>query len=108
MVKLTAAYPSYTDEFGEHEAVTREFEPQMGLWDYCFAVVERPFRCIVKEFRVSGYWFTNIWGYRMTNDWCFTADDYGTKLFKADDLQKAIELCEKKNRMRKVKVVRMC
>lgn len=106
-MKLTAYYPAYTDEFGDHPERTKEWEPPLLSMDYCYAVEKRFGKYIVREMHVYEYFFTNIWGWRMTNGRYFTADDYGEILFGHDELQKAIEICEKKNRMRRVKVVRI-
>ena len=58
----------------------------------------------IKECYVSEIFFTNIWGWRMNNGWCFSASEFGKTVFRHDELQKAIEICEKKNRMSKVKI----
>lgn len=110
---LTSYRPAYTDEFGEHDEWKTEWEPQicagfgLGNETHCFVIDRRFGKYIVKECYVQSYWFTNIWGWKLNNGWCITADDYGKKIFRYDELQKAIEICEKKNRLRKVKVVRL-
>lgn len=104
-VKMTACRSAYTDEFGEHKEFQSEWEPQIHIHDYCFAVIKRGRRYVVREHRVYSFWFTNIWGWQMENGWCYAADDYGETLFRYEDKQKAIEVCEQKNRMRKVKVI---
>lgn len=109
---LTAYYPAYTDIFGgEHPECKSEWqtelEPGFGTNSECYVIAQNWFgRYYIQECSVESAWFTNIWGWKMTNGWCFTADAYGKKVFKHDELQKAIEICEKKNRMRKVKVKR--
>ena len=42
----------------------------------------------------------------MNNGWTFISDELDKTVFRYDkeELRKAIEICEKKNRMRKVKV----
>lgn len=40
----------------------------------------------------------------MNNGWVLRADELGKKVFKHDELQRAIEICEKKNRMSKIKI----
>jgi hypothetical protein len=107
---LTAYYPAYTDIFGgEHPECKSEWQPELepgfGTNSECYVITQNWFgRYYIQECSVESIWFTNIWGWKMTNGWCFTAKDYGKKVFKHDELQKAIEICEKKNRMRKVKV----
>ena len=107
---LTAYYPAYTDVFGGKHPECKsewqtELEPGFGTNSECYVIAQNWFgRYYTQECSVESAWFTNIWGWKMTNGWCFTAEAYGKKVFKHDELQKAIEICEKKNRMRKVKV----
>lgn len=105
MIKLSARQPKYVDEFGEHKECISEWEPRFKVSSSCF-VITKSWRgkYFVKECRVSSYWFTNIWGYKMTNGWCFTATDENDLIFAPQDLNTAIEMCAKKNRMRKVRV----
>jgi hypothetical protein len=109
MMTLTAYYPAFTDLFGEHKEWKSEWEPELetgfGLNSDCYVITKNWLgRYYIQECTVSAFWFTNIWGWEMTNGWKLMANDYGKKVFKHDELQKAIEICEKKNRMRKVKV----
>lgn len=94
---------------GEHPEYRSEWQPELepgfGTNSECYVITQNWFgRYYIQECSVESIWFTNIWGWKMTNGWCFMAEDYGKKVFKHDELQKAIEICEKKNRMRKVKV----
>lgn len=52
-------------------------------------------------------WFTNIWGWKMHNGWTFSSDELGITVFEYDDLSRAIEICEKKNKLRKVRIKRL-
>lgn len=108
-MKLTAYRPAYSDDLGEHKEYQSEWEPEIhtgfGLNSHCYVVVQNwRGRYYIQECNVVAFWFTNIWGWEMGNGWKFMADDYGKRVFRYDELQKAIEICEKKNRMRKVKV----
>lgn len=109
---LTAHFAPYVDECGKHDVQESRWEtnlcPGFGSSSECFVIYKNwRGKYQIKECRVASCWFTNIWGWRLSNGWCFCADEYGETIFSHDELQKAIELCEKKNRMRKVKVVRM-
>jgi len=111
-MRLTAYHPSYEDEFGEHKEWQSVWEPEIytgfGLHSHCY-VISKNWRgkYYIQECIVSAIWFTNIWGWEMLNGWKLMADDYGKRVFCYDELQKAIDICEKKNRMRKVKVKRL-
>ena len=81
------------------------FIPVSGLSQYCYVIYKGFFgKYKIRECIVCEIWFTNIWGWCMDNGWHITSDELGKTIFKHDELQKAIEICEKKNRMRKVKV----
>ena len=76
-----------------------------GTSNECFVIYKGLFGSYkIRECRVTSIWFTNIWGWRMDNGWTYTADSLGKTVFKHEDLQKAIEICEANNRYRKVKV----
>lgn len=84
-----------------------EWEPELKIFDPCCVIYKNWFgRYQIKETRVYAFWFTNIWGWKFTNGWYAMADEYGKTVFAIKDIQKAVEICEKKNRMRKVKIVR--
>ena len=108
-MRATACFAPYVDEFGEHEEWKSVFDteliPGFGLSSDCYVVVRNWFgKYYIQECSVSSIWFTNIWGWEMTNGWKFEADQYDRTVFCHSDLQKAIDVCEKKNRTRKVKV----
>lgn len=76
-----------------------------GTNGHCYVIYRGFFGTYkIKECIVYSICYTNMWGWRMNNDWCFTEKDLGKTVFKYDELKKAIEVCEEKNRMRKVKV----
>ena len=104
---FTAYRSAYVDEFGEHEERKVEWEPPIKMFHDCYVIYKNWFgRYQIKELEISSFWYTGIWGWKLSNGWRFTSDEYGDTIFKLDELQKAIEVCEKKNRMRKVKVIR--
>ena len=81
--------------------------PGGGLNKYCYVIYQGLFgKYKIRQCEVVEVWFTNIWGWRMDNGWTFISDELDKTVFKYDkeNLNKAIEICEKKNRMRKVKV----
>ena len=61
----------------------------------------------IRECYIMAVKFTNCWLLCMDNGWEFFSDRIGTEIFEYDDLDKAIRICEEKNRMRKVKVKRL-
>ncbi len=61
----------------------------------------------IRECYVMSVKFTNCWLLRMDNGWEYFSDRIGTEVFEHDDWEKAIRICEEKNRMRKVKVKRL-
>ena len=82
------------------------FVPSIGGTDsHCFVIYRGLFGVYkIRECIVYSIWYTNMWGWEMNNGWCFTEKDLGKTVFKYDELQKAIGICEVENRMRKVKV----
>lgn len=82
------------------------FVPGIGVTDrHCFVIYRGLFGVYkIRECIVYSIWYTNMWGWEMDNGWCFTEKDLGKTVFKYDELQKAIGICEAENRMRKVKV----
>lgn len=82
------------------------FVPGIDVTDrHCFVIYRGLFGVYkIRECIVYSIWYTNMWGWEMDNGWCFTEKDLGKTVFKYDELQKAIGICEVENRMRKVKV----
>lgn len=82
------------------------FVPGLGGTDsHCFIIYRVLFGAYkIRECIVYSIWYTNMWGWQMNNGWCYSEKELGKTVFKHDELQKAIEICEEKNRMRKVKV----
>ena len=79
--------------------------PAVGTLGDCYVIYRGLFgKYKIRECSVTEVWFTNIWGWRMDNGWVFSENELGKTVFKHDELDTAIEICEKKNRMRKVKV----
>lgn len=81
--------------------------PFGALNRYCYVIYRGLFgKYKIRQCEVVEVWFTNIWGWRMDNGWTFRGDELDKTVFRYDEenLNKAIEICEKKNRMRKVKV----
>lgn len=105
-MKLTAYKPESRGYDGTLlPEFSSEWEPPIMLHEKCFVICKNWLgRYQVVEMRTTSFWFTNIWGWRMDNGYSFLADEYNKRIFKHEDLQNAIEICEKKNRMKKVKV----
>jgi len=79
--------------------------PGGGFNRMCFVIYQGLFGTYkIRECYVTEVWYTNIWGWRMDNGWCYTHNELGKTVFRYNELQTAIEICEKKNRMHKVKV----
>ena len=76
-----------------------------GTDSHCFVIYRGLFGVYkIRECIVYSIWYTNMWGWKMNNGWHFTGEDLGKTVFKHGELQKAIMICEEKNRMRKVKI----
>lgn len=108
-MKATVSFKPYVDEFGEHAAwesvLDTELKPGFGLSSTCYVIARTWYgKYYIQECCIESIWFTNIWGWGMTNGWKIVADEYGKSVFNHGDLQSAIDVCEKKNRTRKVKV----
>lgn len=81
--------------------------PFGGLNRCCYVIYRGLFgKYKIRQCEVVAIYFTNNWGWRMDNGWTFSSDELYKTVFRYDEesLNKAIEICEKKNRMRKVKV----
>lgn len=81
--------------------------PFGGLNRCCYVIYQGLFgKYKIRECEVVAIYFTNNWGWRMDNGWTFSGDELDKTVFRHDkeSLNKAIEICEKENRMRKVKV----
>jgi len=110
---LTAHRDATTDYDGaEIKAFDSTFESPLrpgglspSLDSYCYILYQNWFgRWQIVEQVVSQIWFTNIWGYKFRNGWCYCADELGRNIFLHDELIKAKEECIRRNKMRKVKV----
>lgn len=80
--------------------------PNAGL-DRCCWVIDRGFfgKYIIYECIIIGIEFTNIWCYHTDRCGYIMADKLGEMIFEHRDLDKAITVCEEKNRRRKIKIV---
>lgn len=61
----------------------------------------------IRECEVDAVIFTNCWLMKMGNGWYYFAEDIGKDVFTHDELDKAIRICEEKNRLGRVKVKRL-
>ena len=107
--KLTAHHDAYTDQFGDHPERNSEWEPEIQtgkcLNGLCYVITANWFgKYYIKETFVSGYYYNGMWGWELMNGWRYQGDLYGKEIFGHADRQKAIETCEKMNRLRKVKI----
>ena len=76
-----------------------------GLNSTCYVIYRGWFGTYkIRECYVTKVWFDGSWGWRMDNGWSFLNNELGKTVFPYNELQIAIEICEKNNRMRKVKV----
>ena len=76
-----------------------------GMKQYCFVIYRGLFGVYkIKECIVTSICFSYDWYWRTNNGWLLRTDELGKTVFKHDELQRAIEICEKKNRMSKVKI----
>ena len=110
---FTVHRDGFTDHHGEEiKPIDKTFISPLisggisaGLNSYCWVLYQNWFgRWQIKEEIVCAVWYSNIWGYRLSNGWNICADELGKTLFLRDQLQQAKETCIEKNRMQKVKV----
>lgn len=72
---------------------------------YCFVTYKGLFgKWKIRQSIVMAVKYTNCWLLCMDNGWEYFAEDIGKEVFEPDQLQEAIELCDKRNRLRKIKV----
>lgn len=109
-IKVTSHVSEWTDcNETVHPEQTLEWEPQlvpyMGLSSYCFVVKRGIFgKYRVEEHKVMQLCFDGEWSWRLSDGNLYGRNRYGITVFSYNDLPAAIEACEKKNRMMKVKV----
>lgn len=79
-----------------------------GKSSVCWVIYKGLFgKLKIRQCYVMNVKFTNCWLLCMDNGWEYFSDRIGTEVFEYDDLDKAIHICEEKNRMRKVKIKRL-
>ncbi len=79
-----------------------------GTSSVCWAIYKGLFgKLKIRQCYVMSVKFTNCWLLCMDNGWEYFSDRIGTEVFEYNDLDKAIHICEEKNRMRKVKIKRL-
>lgn len=99
---------------GFGEGADSEWTPELfpdrnGFYDRCFVVKRNVWgKYFVEELRVLELCFSNgIWSWLMSDNNIYGSNQYGVTVFKQDDLQTALEICEDKQRKAKVKVKRL-
>ena len=107
---------AHVDGYVDHDGIdVKEFNSKFdspftpwassGLSRVCYVIYKGLFgKYKIRQCEVMSICFTNIWSWRMDNGWQIISDELGKTVFKYDELQKAIEICERKNRMRTVKI----
>ena len=113
MIRLTAHKDMITDSDGTTiGGYDKEFNCPFnvgydsGLSNRCFVIYlglfSRKYKireCIVMSIKFNGCWLL-----RMDNGWEYFKEDIGKEVFPHEDLHKAIEICEEKNRLATVKI----
>ena len=109
-MKFIAIRESYCDVYEYKKELTTPFTTNsLGyLKSYCWVIYRGFFgKYKIRECTIESVIFTNIWQYRMNNGWIITNDELGKTLFRYDQLNEAIRICEEKNRLGKVKVKKL-
>ena len=81
--------------------------PATGLDRYCWVIDQGLFgKYKIYECIITGIEFTNVWCYHTDRCGYIMTDKLGEMIFEYHDLDRAITVCEEKNRRRKVKIIR--
>lgn len=111
-MKFSVHHDAYVDHTGyEYKEYNSEFESPFvpdGLNRYCWVIYRGFFGSYkIRECIVTAIVYTNCWLWKMDNGWTFFSDKLGITVFEYNDLSRAIEICEKKNKLRKVRIKRL-
>lgn len=81
--------------------------PTAGLDRHCWVIDQGLFgKYKIYECIITGIEFTNVWCYHTDRCGYITVDKLGEMIFEHRDLDRAITVCEEKNRRRKIKIIR--
>lgn len=97
-------YPAHTTWDGvlvEEKIVDKEIP--FGLHEVVYYAYKKRKEWVLLKSRIDSVWATNIVGVRLYNDWCVTEDNFD-RLFREDDLEKAIDFCVKQSKRAKIKI----
>lgn len=101
--KIVFDTKEYVDEWGYHEAKTREFdipfEYDERVW-YCY---KKRKKYVIRESDITGIWATNTYGVVLNHRWHIEKDEFD-RIFR--DKNEAIDWCLKQNQRSKVKIER--
>lgn len=110
-IKFTVHRDGYMTHDGiEFKEYSSEFESPFipsfdGLQRRCYVIYKGLFgKYKIRECIVDAIEYTNCWLWKMDNGWTYFAEDLDKTVFRREDLDKAIKICEEKNRLGKVKV----
>lgn len=110
-IKFTVHRDGYTTYDGiEVNEYNSDFESPFvpglgGLQERCYVIYKGLFgKYKIRECIVVAIEYTNCWLWKMDNGWTYFIEDLDKSVFRREDLDKAIKICEEKNRLGKVKV----
>jgi hypothetical protein len=97
-------YPAHTtyDSVLVEEKTVEKTIP-FGLHESVYYAYKKRKKWVLLKNRIDSVWATNIVGVRLYNDWCVTEDNFD-RLFREDDLEKAIDFCVKQSKRAKIKI----
>jgi hypothetical protein len=97
-------YPAHTTWDGvpvEEKIVEKEIP--FGLYEIVYYAYKKRNRWVLRKSEIRGIWATNIVGVRLDNEWCINEDEFD-RLYKKEDLKKALDFCTKQSERAKVKI----
>lgn len=102
--QIKMIYPAHTTYDGvpvEEKIVEKEIP--FGLHESVYYAYKKRKKWVLLKTRINSVWATNIVGVRLYNEWCITEDNFD-RLFREDDLEKAIDFCVKQSKRAKIKI----
>lgn len=104
--KIVMNYPARTTYDGvpiEEKIVEKEIP--FDRHETVYYAYKKRKKWVLLKTRIDSVWATNIVGVRLYNNWCVTEDKFD-RLFREDDLEKAIDFCVKQSKRAKIKIYR--
>lgn len=86
------------------EAVDKKHIIPFGFNETIYYIFQKRKKWCIRKSKIDEIIFTNIPSVRLDNGWTVNYTHFDDRIFRENELDKAIELCEKQNRLSKVKI----